>query len=62
MNGQSRLLRNERLPGRMPEGTWWLLLATIPAIFLWVLLLGVWPDAAIAPAPAPAPAPGALPL
>jgi hypothetical protein len=62
MNGQSRLLRVERLAVLIPEGTWWLLLATIPATFLWVLLLGVWPDAAVTPAPAPAPAPGALPL
>ena len=62
MNGQSRLLRIDRLAGVMPQGTWWLFLATIPAMLLWVLLLGVWPDAAVTPAPAPAPAPGALPL
>ena len=61
MSGQSRP-GIERLVGLMPEGTWWLFLAMIPSVFLWALLLSVWPDAAITPAPAPAPAPGALPL
>ena len=52
------------LPGirLLPEGTWVLLMAAIPAAFLWLLLLGAWPPANTAPGPVPAPAPGALPL
>lgn len=57
-------VRLAALPGIriLPEGTWVLFMAAIPAAFLWLLLLGAWPSANVAPGPVPAPAPGALPI
>ena len=55
-------VRLAALPGIkvLPESAWVLLMAAIPAAFLWLLLLGAWPSVNAAAGPVPAPAPGAL--